>query len=166
MGDGYLHLGSDDSVAFDDDGDLLVSFDDNSWIAIDGHIVCYYALHSNQDNVWKGYVPAYVNGVEAKIIIVWDETGGSVAGYERVYDGNMASRGLIPLKDGDKIELLGDYYTYDQEYDDQYIFDHFVIRGTPEVSYEDVGAGDCIIFYTLHDIYQNIYWTESVLYTA
>ena len=165
-GDGYLHLGSDDSVAFDDDGDLLVSFDDNSWIAIDGHIVCYFALHSNQDNVWKGYVPAYVNGVEAKIIIVWDETGGSVAGYERVYDGNMASRGLIPLKDGDKIELLGDYYTYDQEYDDQYIFDHFVIRGTPEVSYEDVGSGDCIIFYTLHDIYQNIYWTESVVYTA
>lgn len=164
-GDGYLHLGSDDYVEYDDDGDLIVGFDDNSWVAIDGHIVSYTALHSDQSNTWKGYVPAYVNEVEARIIITWDDNGASVAGYERVYDTGMAFRGLIPLKDGDRIELLGDFYTYDQEYDDQYIFDSFTISGTPVVRYEDVGDGDCIVYYSLHDIYQNVYWTEALEYS-
>ena len=165
-GDGYLHLGADDYAEYTQTGDLIVSFDDNSWVAIDGHIVSYFAQHSDQENTWSGYVPAYVNDEEAKIILAWDENGGSVAGYERVYDTNMASRGLIPLKNGDKIDLVGDFYTYDQEYDDQYIFDSFTISGTPAVSYEDVGQGDCLVYYSLHDIYQNVYWTEALVYSA
>ncbi len=165
VGDGYLHLGSDDVAEFNDDGDLIVGFDDNSWVALDGHIVSFFAEESGEDAVWEGYVPAYVNDEEAKIILVWDDSGAYVAGYERVYDSNMASRGLIDLQDGDVIEFLGDFYTYDGDYDDQYIFDSLVVGGDLSVTYEDVGDGDCLIYYSLYDIYQNVFWTESLLYS-
>ena len=165
-GEGYLHLGSDNVAQFNDAGDLIVTFDDNAWVAIDGHIVSFFAEQSQDANVSRGYVPAYVNGDEARLILVWNKENASVAGYERVYDTEVASRGLVPLKDGDTIELIGDFYTYEQANDDQYIFDTFVVSGTPVVRYEDVGEGDCLVYYSLHDIYQNTYWTEPLLYSA
>ena len=165
-GDGYLHLGSDNVAQFNDAGDLIVTFDDNTWVAIDGHIVSFFAEQSQDANVSRGYVPAYVNGDEARLILVWNKENASVAGYERVYDTEVASRGLVPLKDGDTIELIGDFYTYEQAYDDQYIFDTFIVSGAPVVRYEDVGEGDCLVYYSLHDIYQNTYWTEPLLYSA
>ena len=165
-GDGYLHLGSDNIAQFNDAGDLIVTFDDNTWVAIDGHIVSFFAEQSQDANVSRGYVPAYVNGDEARLILVWNKENASVAGYERVYDTEVASRGLVPLKDGDTIELIGDFYTYEQAYDDKYIFDTFVVSGAPVVRYEDVGEGDCLVYYSLHDIYQNTYWTEPLLYSA
>jgi len=100
-----------------------------------------------------------------KIILVWTNDSASVAGYERVYDTNLASRGLLPLQDGDVVELLGDFYTYDGTYDDQYIIDSFVVDGDVTVSYEDVGESDCLVYYSLHDIYENVYWTESLIYS-
>lgn len=165
-GEGYLHLGSDNVAQFNDAGDLIVTFDDNTWVAIDGHIVSFFAEQSQDANVSRGYVPVYVNGDEARLILVWNKENASVAGYERVYDTEVASRGLVPLKDGDTIELIGDFYTYEQAYDDQYIFDTFVVSGAPVVRYEDVGEGDCLVYYSLHDIYQNTYWTEPLLYSA
>jgi len=164
-GDGYLHLGSDNVAEYNDEGDLIVGFDDNSWVALDGHIVSFFAEQSDDANVWTGYVPAYINDEEAKIILVWDEGGASVAGYERVYDNNQASRGLLPLQDGDVIEFLGDFYTYDGAYDDRYIIDSIVYEGDLTVSYEDIGESDCYIYYSLHDIYENVYWTESLVYS-
>jgi len=164
-GDGYLHLGSDNIVEFNADGDLIVGFDDNSWVALNGHIVSFFAEQSEDENVWTGYVPAYVNNEEVKIILVWTNDSASVAGYERVYDTNLASRGLLPLQDGDVVELLGDFYTYDGTYDDQYIIDSFVVDGDVTVSYEDVGESDCLVYYSLHDIYENVYWTESLIYS-
>ncbi len=166
VGDGYQHLGSDDVAEYNDAGDLLVQFDSNTWVALNGHIVSYFAQQSDQENVWKGYIPALVNDEEAHLIVVWKGDKASVAGYERVYDSNTAARGLIALKDGDEIQFISDFYTYDGEYQDQYVMDSLVVEGPITVSYEDVGDGDCLVYYSLHDIYQNVFWTESVLYTA
>ena len=165
-GDGYLHLGSDQVAEYNSAGDLIVGFDNNSWVALNGHIVSFFAEKSDDQNVWKGYVPAYINDEEAKIILVWDDAGAHVAGYEPVYETNMSARGLIDIQDGDVVEFTGDFYTYDGEYDDKYIIDSITVDGPLEVSYEDVGEADCLIYYSLHDIYQNEYWTESVLYSA
>ena len=166
VGDGYQHLGSDDVAEYNDAGDLLVQFDSNTWVALDGHIVSYFAEQSDQENVWKGYVPALVNDEEAHLIVVWKGDEASVVGYERVYDSNTASRGLIALKDGDEIQFISDFYTYEGEYQDQYVTDSLVVNGPISVSYEDVGENDCLVYYSLHDIYQNTFWTEPVLYTA
>ena len=165
-GDGYLHLGSDQVAEYDSEGDLIVGFDSNTWVALNGHIVSFFAEKSDDQNVWKGYVPAYINDEEARIILVWDDTGAHVAGYEPVYKTNMSARGLIDLQDGDVVEFTGDFYTHDGEYDDNYIIDSITLNGPLEVTYEDVGEGDCLIYYSLHDIYQNEYWTESLLYSA
>ena len=100
------------------------------------------------------------------MIVVWKGKEASVLGYERVYDSNTAARGLIELKDGDEIQFISDFYTYDGEYQDQYVMDSLVVDGPITVSHEDVGEGDCLVYYALHDIYQNVYWTEPVLYTA
>ncbi len=166
VGDGYIHLGSDNFAEYNDAGDLIVGFDDNSWVALDGHIVSFFAEKSDDENSWRGYIPAYVNGEEARIIAVWDDSGSYVAGYERVYNNNTAARGLIALEDGDEIEFLSDFYSYEGEYQEQYVIDSLTVDGAPEVTYEDVGDGDCLIYYSLHDIYQNEYWTESILYSV
>ena len=165
VGDGYIHLGSDDVAEFNDEGDLIVQFDSNDWVALDGHIVSYFAQESGEENVWKGYVPALVNDEEARLIVIWSGDDASVAGYERVYGTNTAARGLVELKDGDEIQFISDFYTYDGEYEDQYVTDSLVVKGPLEVTYEDVGESDCLVYYSLHDIYGNVYWTESVLYT-
>lgn len=165
-GDGYLHLGSDDVAEYNDEGDLLVQFDSNTWVALNGHIASYFAETSGEENVWKGYVPALVNDEEARLIVTWQGEDASVVGYEKVYDTNTAARGLVALKDGDEIQLISDFYTYDGAYQDQYVTDSFVVDGPITVSYEDVGEGDCLVYYSLHDIYENVFWTESVLYTA
>jgi len=165
-GDGYLHLGSDDVAEYNSDGDLIVSFDDNSWVALNGHIVSFFAEQSGDENTWTGYVPAYINGEEAHIILVWTNDSASVAGYEPVYDTNLASRGLLPLQDSDVIEFLGDFYTYDGDFDDSYIIGTITVDGELNVSYEDVGDGDCLVYYSLHDIYENVYWTESLVYSS
>ena len=165
-GDGYLHLGSDDVAEYNSDGDLIVSFDDNSWVALNGHIVSFFAEQSGDENTWTGYVPAYINGEEAHIILVWTNDSASVAGYEPVYDTNLASRGLLPLQDGDVIEFIGDFYTYDGDFDDSYIIDTITVDGELTVSYEDVGDSDCLVYYSLHDIYENVYWTESLVYSS
>ena len=165
-GDGYLHLGSDDVAEYNSDGDLIVSFDDNSWVALNGHIVSFFAEQSGDENTWTGYVPAYINGEEAHIILVWTNDSASVAGYEPVYDTNLASRGLLPMQNGDVIEFLGDFYTYDGDFDDSYIIGTITVDGELTVSYEDVGDGDCLVYYSLHDIYENVYWTESLVYSS
>ena len=166
VGDGYIHLGSDNVAEYNSEGDLIVGFDDNSWVALDGHIVSFFAEKSDGENSWKGYIPAFVNGEEARIIAVWDDGGSYVAGYERVYNNNTAARGLIALEDGDEIEFLSDFYSYEGEYQEQYVIDSMTVDGAPEVTYEDVGDGDSLIYYSLHDIYQNEYWTESILYSS
>lgn len=165
-GDGYIHLGSDDVAEYNDEGDLLVQFDSNTWVALDGHIVSYFAEHSDEENVWKGYVPALVNDEEARLIVVWNGDEASVVGYEKVYGSNTAARGLLALEDGDEIQFISDYYTYDGEYEDQYVTDSLVVDGAIAVTYEDVGESDCLVYYSLHDIYENVFWTEPVLYTA
>ena len=89
-----------------------------------------------------------------------------MVGYEKVYDTNTAARGLVARKDGDEIQLISDFYPYDGAYQDQYVTDSFVVDGPITVSYEDVGEGDCLVYYSLHDIDESVFWTESVLYKA
>ena len=98
-------------------------------------------------------------------MLVWRNDKATVEGYERVYDTSTASRGLLDLEDGDEIEFIGDFYTYEGELQEQYIFDSITVDGALEVTYEDVGENDCLIYYSLHDIYQNVYWTESLTYS-
>ncbi len=174
LDDGYSYqdLGSDNVYEFDDDGDLIVDFD-YTWVALDGNIVAFYAEEEYEDDYqWYtyGYVPAILNGNEyIEIIVYWDDENpyGYVEGYRKYTPaGQPAGKGLFELQAGDSLEWVFDYYTYDGDFEDTYtVGDAYFVSGDEiEVSYEYVGDADSVIYFVLTDVYNNIYYTESVVY--
>jgi len=169
-GDGQILLGRDNIYTFDEDGDLIVEFD-NTWVALDGQIVSFYAMEDIVvDGFWYtwGYVPVLLNGMRAELVLVWDDDNpyGYVAGARYVYGSNVSGRGLFELRDGDQIWFMLYLYSYDEEYIGQFFWNReLTVNGELEVSYEDVGDGDCLVYYRLYDIYGNIYWTEPLIYS-
>ena len=171
-GDGYVDLGSDNVYEFDDDGDLMVDFD-YYWVALNGQVVPFYFEYETPENVKDGYtygyVPAVLNGNEQiEMMIYWDEKhpDGYLAGY-RPYSKeeniSVPQKGFKQLKNGDTLEFLCDYYTYDGEYDGVYSYgDKIVVNGDITVGYEYVGEYDTNICYELTDIYNNSITTEMI----
>ncbi len=172
-GEGYIDLGSDNVYEFDEDGDLIVGFD-YTWVTLDGHTVPYYVESEDyiSDDVWSthGFVPAYLNDEYVEIIVNWDNTEplGYVSGYRKYSEiGEPVGKGVFPLEAGDTIEWVIDYYTYDWEYEDYYLFgDPLVLTDDNiSVSYDYIGDVDAVVYFKLTDIYNNIYETEAVAYT-
>jgi hypothetical protein len=176
-GSGYIDLGSDQYYDSDDAGNLIFKYgDDNTWVAIGGQVVCYYAETTTElddgTSVFIGYVPAVLNGTaDIDIMLEWDGTdanGGYIAGYrltdEDQSEPNTLGKGYLQFDPGDTVDFICDYYTYDGSYDDSYYFgDTLTIGDTvPTVTYEDVGDGKVLECYMLVDIYQNYSWTEYV----
>lgn len=173
-GEGYIDLGEDSVYSFDDDGDLIVEFD-NTWVALNGQIVPFYTESFEEDDdgyCTYGYVPATLNGTdEIEIMIYWDNEhpDGYVPGYRKAQTVGTISapqKGLKQFNEGDEIDLSCDFYTYDGEYDGVYSFGNMIkYDGELKVSYEDIGENETLIYYTLTDIYNNTYTTESVTYS-
>ncbi len=168
----YQDLGSDNVYEFDDDGDLIVDFD-YTWVALDGNVVAFYAEEEFDDGYeWYtyGYVPAVLNEDEyIEIIVYWDNENpyGYVAGYRKYTEaGQPAGKGLFDLQAGDSLEWVFDYYTYDGYFEDTYVVgDAYIVPSYEiDVSYEYVGDWDSLIYFVLTDIYNNEYYTESVIY--
>jgi hypothetical protein len=180
-GEGYIDLGSDQYWETDDDGNLLLNYGaDNTWYAIDGQIVCYYAeetIYAETGTIWLGYVPAVLNDTtDIEIIIERDGEDGEdyIAGY-RLVEGNSTiggegtlGKGYKQFKPDDKIDFICDFYTYDGDFDDSYyIGDTLTIGLTlPKVTYEDVGDNNVLQCYMLVDVYQNYSWTEYVEFSV
>ncbi|MFA6948078.1 MAG: clostripain-related cysteine peptidase [Eubacteriales bacterium] len=168
--EGYIELGYDNIYNFDEDGDLRIDFD-NTWVTLGGKVVCFYFEdeYKGDDGSWwtYGYVPALINGEYAEIIIRWDSEheGGYVQGYRVDCSANVSAKGYIQLKEGDKLEFLCDYYDYDFNLTDTFSFgDAVTYTGELAVAYDDIGEGDCLVYYCLTDIYGNVYQTEPVLF--
>lgn len=180
-GEGYIDLGSDQYWETDDNGNLLLNFGaDNTWYAIDGQIVCYYALetiYTETDTIFLGYVPAVLNGTtDIEIIVERDGEYGEdyIAGY-RLAESNSAiggegtlGKGYKQFKPGDTIDFVCDFYTYDGEFDDSYFIGETLTIGLtpPKVTYEDVGENNVLQCYMLVDVYQNYSWTEYVEFSV
>ncbi len=167
-GEGYIDLGSDNFYTFDDDGDLMITFD-NYWIALDGLCVPYWLTESNE-NYTEGVVCATINDTFGEIVIRFDESNnweGAVLGVRYEYENGVQQKGITELQTGDVIQVYCDYYTYDGDYVDYYPYgDELIVDGELAFSYEDVGEGDCLIYYMLTDIFQNYYWTEPVTFCS
>ena len=175
-GDSYLDMGSDQYWEEDEKGNLLLNYGtaDNTWVAIDGQIVAYYAesvIETKDGYAFSGYVPALLNGTdEIELMLQWDsaDSEGYVAGYRPAnYGEEAAGKGLKQLAEGDTLEFLYDAYSYEGEYLGAVATETaFTVGSEPfTVSYESVGDGDVIQCYMITDIYNNCYWTESVAFT-
>ena len=182
-GEGYIDLGSDQYYEKDDNGNLLFNFNnDNTWVAIGGQIVCYYAESTTElddgTTVFIGYVPAVLNGeTDIDVMCQWvgDDPNGVVLGYRYTNTEDTASfgqgtvgKGYFELLPGDTLDFICDYYTYDGTFDDSYYFGDTMTIGDaiPEVTYEDIGNNTVLECYLLVDIYQNYSWTEYVEFDA
>jgi len=168
-GEGLIDLGSDNYYEFDDDGDLMVTFD-RSWICIEGQLVPYYVTEATTKYT-KARVPAYLNGEEVYIIVGWqnDSAEGEVLGAQYV-DGygntTISQRGLVQIKSGDKIDIICEFYKYDGTYEDQYYYGDTIEVGKDDlkVDYRMIPSGKTYVYYHIIDIYGNDYYTEAVEY--
>ena len=168
-GEGYIDLGIDSYYEFNDNGDLKIEFD-GTWLALNGNTV-YYEVIESRDYFEKGRVPALLNGKEVYLILIFDKKNpeGKVVGAQPMNSyGNTTLYGkkYTAINEGDKIEFLFDYYDYDGEYEDSYVFGDEIIVGKDglNISYEEVGDGKCIVYYVLTDTFNNTYYTESIIF--
>ncbi|MCR5719368.1 MAG: peptidase C11 [Lachnospiraceae bacterium] len=164
-GEGYIDLGLDNILDYNEDGDLLYSFD-NSWLSWDSQVVPFYHMET-VDGVTTGYIPAFLNGDRVQIIVVFDDEhpSGYVAGASYDYRNNETeaiSKNMLPVNPGDKIDFVCDYYTYDGEYDDSYYLGETLTVGDEIVLGNiDLGDAETSVAYRFTDIYDQHYWTES-----
>ncbi|MBQ8952739.1 MAG: clostripain [Clostridia bacterium] len=166
-GEGYIELGSDDVFSFDEDGDLIVDYD-FTWVTLNGETVTYYAEDYVSDGdyyCYSGYVPIEFNGRDAELILNWDSDhdGGFVRGVRLPSVGGASARGLVPLRKGDVIRPVCQYYDYNGDYVDEFFLgEGITVDGEIAVTYDEVGYEETAFCYMLVDIYGNSYWTEYV----
>ncbi len=173
-GTGYVDLGLDVvdlDGDFDENGNLWGK-SDNTWVSINDQPVAYYhtdTVDDGENYSIKGYVPARLNGEDVKLILIWDNDheDGYIAGAAPDYAEKVTeteARGLIELKKGDTLEFYCEYYTYDGEYQDQYLLgDPMKVTDQMTISDTIIGdAEDVRAVYRFTDIYNQHYWTEKV----
>ena len=131
----------------------------------------YYHLDSIEDgDYWNisGRVPALLNGERVDLIIVFDNDNpsGYVAGARTDYrdeEIEAIAKNLTEIKDGDTIDFLCDFYSYEGEYQDSYVLgNRMTVRGDLKVTDVELPEGRVRLCYRLDDIYNQSYWTESI----
>lgn len=171
-GEGYVDMGLDNVFEFDDDGNLIADTDD-TWLAINGQPVAYYHTDTTEfDNDTysiSGYVPAMLNNERVSLILVFDSENpnGYIAGATTDYVNNetdTVAKSMIELENGDTLDFICDYYTYDGTYNDSYFLgEQMTVNDNMEISNVSVGDGELKISYCFTDIYNQEYWSETII---
>lgn len=171
-GEGYVDMGLDNVFEFDSDGNLIADTD-NTWLAINNQPVAYYHTDTTEfdDNRYSisGYVPAMLNDERVSLILVFDNENpdGYIAGATTDYVDNETdtiAKSLIELENGDKLDFICDYYTYDGDYlDSYYLGDQMTVSENMKISNVDIGEGQLKITYCFTDIYNQEYWSEPII---
>ncbi len=170
-GEGFIDLGLDNVYEWNDDGDLVMDFD-GTWLAMNGNIVSYYMISEDTrgDNTTiMGRVPAFLNEEKVDIILQFDDSDpyGTVLGATLNYDENTETstfaKGLISIEQGDQINFLCDYYSYEGDYDDTYYLgDTYTVSGKWQIENLDISQYEYQMAYRITDIYNNKIWTPTV----
>ena len=169
-GEGYIDLGLDTVYSVSEDG-VLTAAADRYWISIDEHPVAFYHVSttkSDEGNTIIGRVPCYLNGDRANLILVFDPENpyGYVAGASFDYQNSETdtiAKAITALSDGDVIDFVCDYYTYDQEFDgNYYLGEQMIVDGDPEITDTWIGDDPAFVSYLFTDIYGQEYWTDPV----
>ncbi|MBR5267997.1 MAG: peptidase C11, partial [Lachnospiraceae bacterium] len=169
-GEGYIDLGLDNVYEFDDYGNLMAP-EECTWLAINEQPVAYYhetTTDDGEDYTITGRVPVFHNGIRAELILVFtdEDPTGTVAGVRTVYtegETDTVAKTMDPIVDGDVLDFICDYYSYEGAYLDSYMLgDQMVVDGELEISdvYIDEEAANLTYLFT--DIYNQQYWTEPV----
>ncbi len=169
-GEGYVDLGLDNIFSFDDKGNLVADTERN-WLSIGGQVVAYYresTIGTSDDYTITGYVPALLNGKEVQLILVFDteNPGGTIVGARSVYaeeETMEVPKNMTELTEGDRLEFLCDFYSYDGEFQDNYLLgEPLTVSNNLTISNTDVGDGEVKLMYRFTDIYNQEYWSEAL----
>lgn len=169
-GVGFIDMGSDNVYEFDENGNLLAP-DELTWLAINQQPVAYYhenTVDDGENYSISGRIPVLYNGERAELLVEFtdDNPYGSVVGVRRVYvDGETttAAKTMDTVKDGDIIDFICDYYSYEGEYIDSYMLgEQLVVDGELEISDVYVDEDAAKLTYLFTDIYNQNYWTTPV----
>ena len=169
-GEGWIDLGLDNVFELTEDGCLVGSWD-GTWLALDQQPVAYYhtdTVYDGDNYTITGRSPCLLNGERADLILVFDNEDpyGRIVGARSVYDEEevqTVAKGVTELCEGDVIEPICDYYSYDGTYADSYLLgDPIVWNGDPEISnvYVDEQAASASYLFT--DLYCQYYWTPAI----
>jgi hypothetical protein len=171
--DFYTQIYEDSNVEIDENGKILTEFD-GIITTINGEWACLYEIELGENYIRYG-VPAFLNGNEVNLIVLYDETNpdGKVFGAMPVYDENtgMAPKQLIKIKDGDKIKLC--YYAerfFDiddtsEATEDDYFWhegDEFTVEDELLVENWEVEEGTYLYGFTIIDLQGNEYYTDFI----
>ena len=174
-GEGYVDLGMDNTLEFDEEGNLLAS-DDKTWLSIDDQIVPFYIVdvQGDADNyAITGRVPCELNGERTNLILVFDSENedGYVAGACFDYvegETETIAKNLTELVEGDKIDYVCDYYGYDHKFQQNYYLGEQVTVSGPMsdmvIKNNPVGDGTALVTYRFTDIYGKEFWTPALKY--
>lgn len=169
-GAGYIDLGLDNVYSFNDKKQMVADTD-LTWLAINGQPVAYYHTDTVEDGdkyTITGYVPAILNDDRVKLIITFDNSNpsGYVSGAVLDYvedETDTVAKNFVTLNAGDKLDFVCDYYSYDGVYLDSFkIGDQVTVTDSMNVSDVSLGEGNAKIIYRFTDIYNQIYWSESI----
>ena len=103
-----------------------------------------------------------------ELILVFDNANpyGYIAGARMDYhDGETetVAKAMTELEDGDKIDFICDYYSYDGTYQDSYFLgEQYIYHGQPTISNVYINADHVSATYRFTDIYNQTYWTPAM----
>lgn len=170
-GEGFIDLGLDTVYEFDEAGNLMAP-NECTWLAVNEQPVAYYheaTVDDGEHYTITGRIPVLHNGVRAELIVVFSDSDpyGSVVGVRTVYmDGetDTVAKTMDAVADGDTIDFVCDYYSYDGEYLDSYMLgEQIVVDGELVISDVYVDAKAANLTYRFTDIYNQEYWTAPVV---
>ncbi len=179
-GEGYLNLGLDNVMEFDEDYDLIGSWD-GMWMTLNGQVVPYYMLTAYADesnyNI-MGKIPAILNGDQPCYLIVTFSNlapDGTVVGISTVQNTDSVEAIMGKITDiadpelvDSTLEFVCDYYHYDGTFEDGYrVGEPLTITSDMDFVIEnlelDTGDGNTYLAsYCLTDVYGNSYWTPVI----
>lgn len=169
-GSGYVDLGYDN--VFELDGNKMTADTGKNWLSINDQPVAYYHTDTTElgddKYVISGYVPILLNGEKAKLLLKFDNDNpdGVVAGVSTEYvegETDTIAKDITELTNGDKIDFVCDYYTYDGTYQDSYLMgSQITYNGSLKINNTDVGSGGLRLMYRFTDIYNREYWTPYI----
>ena len=169
-GNGYIDLGLDN--LFDYKDGVLTADTDKDWLAVNGQVVAYYHTDSydnGDEYCYSGYIPALLNGERAQLLVSFDnkKPGGYITGARTDYQNgetDTIAKNDIEVHDGDRIDFVCDYYTYDGTYVDSYMIGEQIrVDGELKLSNVSVGEGKVKITYLFTDIFEQEYWSPAIV---
>ena len=173
-GEGYIDLGLDNVMEYNDDGDLIDEWD-GTWLTLSGQPVALYPVSDEDadDNglyITTKYTPVLLNGERMNLILEFNEETGqdTVLGAQAVLPAGVQAKGYQELEPGDVIQPVCDYFTYDGTFEAQYTLGDPIIvpeDAQPEIVNMQITGGSRMLYTArLTDIYQANYWLPMTEY--